>query len=82
MKSSQDANFTKGFKEKSDTQFTKALDTLDHHWGPYHPLHINIYSIMAQLLISQNKLDEAVYLYEASIISCQRILGPNHLQTG
>ena len=31
----------------SDEAFTRALAILDHHWGPFHPLHINIYGIMA-----------------------------------
>jgi hypothetical protein len=47
----------------ADVLFTKALSILDHHWGPFHPLHINVYSIMAQLLIQKKKLDDAKYLY-------------------
>ena len=47
----------------ADLMFTKALSTLDHHWGPFHPLHVNIYSIMAQLLIEKGKYDDAKYLY-------------------
>ena len=44
-------------------------------------MHIHIYSIMAQLLIKNHKYEEAKYLYQASIVCCYRILGPNHLQT-
>jgi hypothetical protein len=36
---------------------------------------------MAQMLVKSGKLDEAKSLYQASIICCSRILGPNHLQT-
>jgi hypothetical protein len=48
---------------QADIVFTKALSALDHHWGPFHPLHINIYAIMAQLLIEKGKYDDAKYLY-------------------
>ena len=64
---------------EADVCFTKALEILDHHWGPFHPLHINIYSIMAQLLIHKGKHDDAIYLYKASLLCCLRILGPNHI---
>ena len=66
----------------SDEAFTRALAILDHHWGPFHPLHINIYGIMAQLLIRKQKYDDATWLYKASLRCCMRILGPNHIQTG
>ena len=66
----------------ADVWFTKALEILDHHWGPFHPLHINIYSIMAQLLINNKKYEYAGFLYKASLLCCMRILGPNHIQTG
>ena len=39
------------FFQEADQYFSKALATLDHHWGPYHPLHSTIYGIMAHLLI-------------------------------
>ena len=66
----------------AEKAFTLALEILDHHWGPYHPLHINIYGIMAQLLILNLKYEDATYLYKASLRCCMRILGPNHIQTG
>lgn len=65
-----------------DVYFSKALQVIDHHWGPFHPMHISIYGVMAQLLISQAKYDDAKYLYQASILCCVRTLGPNHIQTG
>jgi len=67
---------------EADGFFTKALAILDHHWGPFHPLHTNVYAIMAQLLITKGKFDDAKYLYQASLLCCMRILGPNHIQTG
>jgi tetratricopeptide (TPR) repeat protein len=69
------------FAQEADQYFSKALATLDHHWGPFHPLHSTIYGIMAHLLIQKNKLDEAKYLYESSLICSLRVLGPNHIQT-
>jgi len=68
--------------QQAEKEFTEALKILDHHWGPYHPLHINIYSIMAQLLILNQKYEDATYLYKASLRCCMRIIGPNHIQTG
>ena len=64
---------------EAEKAFTHALEILDHHWGPYHPLHINIYGIMAQLLILNEKYEDATYLYKASLRCCMRILGPNHI---
>jgi len=69
------------FTQEADQYFSKALATLDHHWGPFHPLHSTIYGIMAHLLIQRGKLDEAKYLYESSLICSLRVLGPNHIQT-
>ena len=68
--------------DQSHHYFTKSLSILDAHLGPYHPLHVNIYSIMAQLLVSNNKLEEAKFIYQASTTCCYRMLGPNHIQTG
>jgi tetratricopeptide (TPR) repeat protein len=67
---------------EADVYFSKALAILDHHWGPFHPLHVSVYAIMAQLLISKGKYEDAKYLYQASLLCCIRILGPNHIQTG
>ena len=41
------AYFMKEDTQKADTSFNLALEILDHHWGPYHPLHINVYGVMA-----------------------------------
>jgi hypothetical protein len=32
---------------EAEVYFTKAIAILDHHWGPFHPLHVSIYAIMA-----------------------------------
>ena len=75
------AYFNMEFYAEADSYFSKALATLEHHWGPYHPLHTTIYGIMAYLLISKNRLEEAGLLYHSSLICCMRVLGPNHIQT-
>ena len=64
---------------EADAFFSKALQIIDNHWGPFHPLHVNIYGIMAQLLITKGKYDDAKFLYQASLLCCIRILGPNHI---
>jgi len=69
------------FTQEADQYFSKALATLDHHWGPFHPLHSTIYGIMAHLLIQQGKMEEAKYLYQSSLICSLRVLGPNHIRT-
>ena len=73
------ANYLLGKQMEADAFFSKALQALDHHWGPFHPLHISIYGIMAQLLIHNSKYDDASYLYQASLLCCMRVLGPNHI---
>jgi hypothetical protein len=42
---------------KGDIAFNRALSSLGHHWGVYHPLHSTIYGIMAYLLIQSGKLE-------------------------
>lgn len=69
------------FFPEGNQYFGKAIQTLDHHWGPYHPLNITIYSIMAHLLIQSGKMEEAKHLYQSSLICSLRMLGPNHIQT-
>ena len=72
------------FPQEADQYFSKALGTLDHHWGPFHPLHSTLYGIMVHLLVSQSqppKLEEAKYLYQSSLICSLRVLGPNHIRT-
>jgi tetratricopeptide (TPR) repeat protein len=51
------------FTAEAAQYFSKALATLDHHWGPFHPLNSIIYGIMAHLLIQQGKMEEAKDLY-------------------
>jgi tetratricopeptide (TPR) repeat protein len=75
------ANYGMDSAPEADQYFSKALATLDHHWGPFHPLHSTIYGIMAHLLIQRGKMDDAKYLYESSLICSLRVLGPNHIQT-
>lgn len=59
--------------------FQLATDTLFHHLGPSHPLHITVYGIMAYMLIPKGKMEEAMYLYKSSILVCMKTLGPNHI---
>lgn len=73
------AHFVMDDQKQADQYFSKALATLDHHWGAYHPLHSTIYGIMAYLLILKNKMEEAKYLYQSSLMCSIRVLGPNHI---
>ena len=61
--------------------FQYTIDTIVHHLGPSHPLHITIYAIMAQLLIPKGKWEETLLIYKESMACCLKCLGPNHAQT-
>ena len=40
--------------------FEIATDTLFHHLGPFHPLHITVNGIIANLMVTKRKMDEAL----------------------
>ena len=67
--------------KECEKYFQLANETLETHWGPSHPLHITIYGLMAQILISKTKFDEAMFLYKSSLLCCNKVLGKNHIQT-
>jgi hypothetical protein len=64
---------------ESERFFKMATDTLDHHLGRSHPLHITVFGIMAYLFVPVGKMEEAMYLYKSSILVCLKTLGPNHV---
>jgi len=67
---------------QADNYCQKAIKCLDFHWGQYHPLHSTIYSILAFLIMKyKGDLQQAQSLYKASLICCNRALGPNHIHT-
>jgi hypothetical protein len=41
------AYFMEGQQDRADNQFTRCLEIIDFGLGPHHPLHINVYAIMA-----------------------------------
>ena len=67
--------------KQSERIFQLCTDTLFHHLGPSHPLHMTVYGIMAFLLIPKGKMTEAMYLYKSSLFCCMKVLGPNHINT-
>lgn len=76
------ALYEKDSSQEADKYCFKAISALDFHWGQYHPLHSTVYSILAYLLIKhKDNLKQAKDLYNASLICCTRVLGPNHLHT-
>ncbi len=76
------AYYEKDMVQEADKYCFKAISALDFHWGQYHPLHSTIYSILAYLIIKyKDSLEQAQGLYKACLISCTRVLGPNHLHT-
>lgn len=76
------ALYEKDCSQEADKYCFKAISALDFHWGQYHPLHSTVYSILAYLLIKhKDNLKQAKDLYNASLICCTRVLGPNHLHT-
>jgi len=64
---------------EADDSCFKAINALDFHWGVFHTLHITIYSILARLIIKyKENYSEVQNLYKACLVSCNRVLGPNH----
>lgn len=61
--------------------FDHALTALEYHWGPYHPLHCTLYSILAYLYMKKSNFEEALILYKNSLMCSLRVLGPNHPHT-
>ncbi|OMJ73494.1 hypothetical protein SteCoe_27794 [Stentor coeruleus] len=61
--------------------FDHALTALEYHWGPYHPLHCTLYSILAYLYMEKHNYEEALILYKNSLMCSLRVLGPNHPHT-
>lgn len=72
----------KGMQEEALQCFDNALSALDFHWGPYHPLHSTIYSLLAYLYMEARNYEESLVLYKNSLMCCLRVLGPNHPHTG
>ena len=75
------ACFSQDKVKEAESYFQVTTDTIFHHLGPSHPLHITVYGIMAHLLIPKSKWEEAMYLYKSSMTCCMMSLGPNHVQT-
>lgn len=61
--------------------FDHALTALEYHWGPYHPMHCTLYSILAFLYMEKSNFDDALILYKNSLMCSLRVLGPNHPHT-
>lgn len=75
------AHFYNHQYDKADKYFSKALAVLEHHWGPFHPFQITIYGVMANLLISIKRMNDAMFLYQSSLKCCLQVLGSNHNMT-
>ena len=61
--------------------FDHALTALEYHWGPYHPLHCSLYSILGFLYMEKGNFDDSLILYKNSLMCSLRVLGPNHPHT-
>lgn len=61
--------------------FDHALTALEYHWGPYHPLHCSLYSILAFLYMEKGNFEDSLILYKNSLMCSLRVLGPNHPHT-
>ena len=75
------AYYNKKWTTRADIYFSKALAVLEHHWGPFHPLQITVYGLMANMMIESNLLSPAMHLLESSLSCCLSVLGPNHIVT-
>jgi hypothetical protein len=75
------ANWSMDNFKESERFFELATESLKHHLGPSHPLHMTVYGLMACLLMPKGKFEESMYLYKSSLLCCMKTLGPNHIQT-
>lgn len=75
------AMMASAMQDEALQSFDQALTALEYHWGPYHPLHCTLYSILAYLYMEKGKFDDALILYKNSIVCSLRVLGPNHPNT-
>eukprot|EP01022_Parablepharisma_sp_SALTPOND_P010992 TRINITY_DN1454_c0_g2_i1.p1 TRINITY_DN1454_c0_g2~~TRINITY_DN1454_c0_g2_i1.p1 ORF type:complete len:1135 (-),score=143.33 TRINITY_DN1454_c0_g2_i1:10055-13459(-) len=67
---------------EADKYCFKAISALDFHWSVFHTLHTTVYTILAYLITQYKESYEDVHnLYKACLVSCTRVLGPNHLHT-
>jgi tetratricopeptide (TPR) repeat protein len=75
------AMMASGMQDEALQCFDHALTALEYHWGPYHPLHCTLYSILAYLYMDKGNFEDALILYKNSLMCSLRVLGPNHPHT-
>jgi len=64
------AYFMKGEMTFAELAFSKTLAILSHHWGPHHPYQITIYGVLANLMMSLNRMMDARFLLTSSLTCC------------
>jgi len=76
------AYYQKDMVQEADKYFFRAINALDFHWGVFHTLHITVYTILAYLITKfKESYEDVQNLYKACLVSCNRVLGPNHTCT-
>jgi hypothetical protein len=64
------AHFMEGEFEQADKAFSKSIAILDHHWGQLHPYQITIYEVLANLMMSVNRMTDARFLLMSALNCC------------
>jgi len=71
----------KGMTEEALQCFDNALNAIEFHWGPYHPLHSTVYTTLGSLYSEQENYEDSLMLYKNALMCCLKVLGPNHPHT-
>ncbi|EAR93017.2 tetratricopeptide repeat protein (macronuclear) [Tetrahymena thermophila SB210] len=71
---------------KSDNQkamecFDRAVQIIEFHLGPFHPLHTILYSLLGCFYSQKKYYEEALALYRSSLINSKKSLGDFHTHT-
>jgi hypothetical protein len=61
--------------------FENAVSALNFHWGESHPMHAEMFCMLAGIYIEQDNYSEALLLYKNALLCCLKVLGPNHAST-
>lgn len=61
--------------------FDRAVQIIEFHLGPFHPLHTILYSLLGYFYSQKKYYDEAIALYRSSLINSKKSLGEYHTHT-
>eukprot|EP00743_Colponemidia_sp_Colp-15_P012837 GILK01014728.1.p1 GENE.GILK01014728.1~~GILK01014728.1.p1 ORF type:complete len:1099 (-),score=210.29 GILK01014728.1:114-3410(-) len=75
------ARFKRGEYVESLVCYENALQAVSFHYGPNHPLYLDIHGQLASLYEDNRQYEKALELFDFCLTLCVRILGANHPKT-